>query len=569
MNRRGVARFAVLGVVALLTLPGAGTVRGQPMAPETPVARVLGGTLTLRDIELFGPGPGNLGSLAGEEGREQLRFAAACLVAGASTPRSLALAAEPAHANNLRVIRRKALRDLLWHVQVNDRVSVTDAEVAAYYEAHRNDYYQVGHWVEFKHIFCAKDAEQTEDARTRIEAAWSRLGQGALFDAVAAEFSDAPDPTRVIRDYVENLGLAVRAPLQETAEGAYSKPFETEFGWEIVFVTQAPAMRYEPLEDAAQSIRETLLSDKRSEAIGAFDAYLDSRYPVEVLVDFDAVMQAGESTPLLRVGGKTYTKRDLLGFLADEGVDPGGLDRPEVVQRAVVNCVRDARLWQEIEDTRFDETDLARRALELQRAAYLGRRAIAGMAQEIAEATPATERDLVNYYERNAGRFTKPEQLEGREIVLRFQRPGEDLTLGQLVLRQQQCNEEMERIVARLDQGEDFAALAREVSQSPTAAEGGLLPLEEEKRGRFVVAVSQLEPGEISSVEKSPDELYLYKLEKRVPAERLPYETVKDEVIELWEGARFAAARTAVIDRLLQEGNFEILDEAALGNVRN
>jgi peptidyl-prolyl cis-trans isomerase D len=78
-----------------------------------------------------------------------------------------------------------------------------------------------------------------------------------------------------------------------------------------------------------------------------------------------------------------------------------------------------------------------------------------------------TEAELEDYYEQNRDRFLKPEMVEARQILISFPSlsPGE--------AERQAALGRAEAAKARLDQGADFAALARELSDDRATSENG------------------------------------------------------------------------------------------------
>ncbi|MGA1367187.1 MAG: peptidyl-prolyl cis-trans isomerase [Blastocatellia bacterium] len=110
--------------------------------------------------------------------------------------------------------------------------------------------------------------------------------------------------------------------------------------------------------------------------------------------------------------------------------------------------------------------------------------------------------------------------------------------------------------IARPD---DFPVLAREHSNAPTAAQGGLIYYETEQiPPPLEQAIVALKVGSVSNVVKSNFGYHLFKLEQRV--EPLPFEKIRQEVIERLQsekkrqlieafGDRLAAAASIVIHR--------------------
>lgn len=117
--------------------------------------------------------------------------------------------------------------------------------------------------------------------------------------------------------------------------------------------------------------------------------------------------------------------------------------------------------------------------------------------------------------------------------------------------------------------GEDFSKLAKEYSEDPSAIRN-LGSLGFFKRGQMVkpfdeVVFAMQKPGEISEVVKTPFGYHVIKLEAKQDTKQLPYESVKDKIIEklqtemgnkLWQDKliEIRSSKDIVVnDKLLEE----------------
>jgi foldase protein PrsA len=124
------------------------------------------------------------------------------------------------------------------------------------------------------------------------------------------------------------------------------------------------------------------------------------------------------------------------------------------------------------------------------------------------------EEDLQLFYDENKSYYGTPEQVRASHILL-------------------ETREEAEAVLAELQQGADFAALAKEKSlDSYSAANGG--DLDYFPRGvmneAFETAAFSLQPGELSGVVESPNGFHIIKITDKKPEEIPPYEDVKEYV---------------------------------------
>ena len=120
------------------------------------------------------------------------------------------------------------------------------------------------------------------DANNVIEKAQNELKQGALFEVVAAKYSDCPDNGG-------DLGFFTRGQMVEEFDdvvfnmdvGEISDIFRTRFGFHIARVCDRKPAAIPPLEEAKDRIVEKLKQQMRREAIEHFIDRLKSQATIE------------------------------------------------------------------------------------------------------------------------------------------------------------------------------------------------------------------------------------------------------------------------------------------------
>lgn len=134
------------------------------------------------------------------------------------------------------------------------------------------------------------------------------------------------------------------------------------------------------------------------------------------------------------------------------------------------------------------------------------------LSSHAAASQPASDDELRTYYEANRGRFSAPEQVHARQIVVR-------------------TREEAEQMHARAAKT-SFEELARNYSIAPEAAQGGDLGF----FGRGVMppvfddVCFGLEPGTMSPVVASEYGYHLFKLIEKRPAEQRSFDEAREDV---------------------------------------
>jgi parvulin-like peptidyl-prolyl isomerase len=113
----------------------------------------------------------------------------------------------------------------------------------------------------------------------------------------------------------------------------------------------------------------------------------------------------------------------------------------------------------------------------------------------------------------------------------------------------EEAEEKIHEILKKIDDGQDFASIARASSESPDAAEGGLLGTVAEKdlSTEIYDAISSLDAGKVSDVVRTQRGLLIFKVEEK--ADGASEDDDEDTKIAI----RREAARKALMDRKAQE----------------
>jgi hypothetical protein len=151
----------------------------------------------------------------------------------------------------------------------------TDAEVRAYFDAHR-EAYRMPARLRVVHVF----ATTRERALANEEHARAWRGEGA------PPFGDAFPNARELEDDQEGLAAAFGdAFAQEAAglaPGAWSKPVQSRFGWHLVRLVAREPARLATYEDVGPRLGFELQVHRRHDAVNAFLKSAMARYEVDV-----------------------------------------------------------------------------------------------------------------------------------------------------------------------------------------------------------------------------------------------------------------------------------------------
>ncbi len=139
-----------------------------------------------------------------------------------------------------------------------------------------------------------------------------------------------------------------------------------------------------------------------------------------------------------------------------------------------------------------------------------------------------SESDIRAYYDKNKDRFTEPEKIHARHILIR-----PDMKVKDRDAARKAAMEKARGILKRIKAGEDFKALARKYSADPgSAKKGGDLGWF--PRGvmmkSFEAAAFALKPGEVSAIVETPFGAHIIRLEGRKAAVVKPLGKVRASI---------------------------------------
>ena len=130
------------------------------------------------------------------------------------------------------------------------------------------------------------------------------------------------------------------------------------------------------------------------------------------------------------------------------------------------------------------------------------------------------ESDVEAFYNENKDEFTEPEEIRLRQIMIRARR--DTVERKQAIAK---LNQLREKIIA----GADFEAMAKQHSQDPAAAEGGIIGWQ--KGGQLTQAIEEvafaLKRGDVSQVVETPLGVYLLRVDDRKEATALPLQEAR------------------------------------------
>ena len=164
-----------------------------------------------------------------------------------------------------------------------------------------------------------------------------------------------------------------------------------------------------------------------------------------------------------------------------------------------------------------------------------------------------TDRELRERYEREKDRYRLPERARVREIVLLTPQ-------GALAEQIQALRERAEEAAQKAKSGEDFAALAKQYSESSTKDDGGSLG--EVARGELQPAldsaVFNLNGPGVAGPVQSRFGFHILKVDERLPSEVPSFDSVKERLRREASDETFQRDYKAYIERLRKDAFIQI-----------
>jgi len=140
----------------------------------------------------------------------------------------------------------------------------------------------------------------------------------------------------------------------------------------------------------------------------------------------------------------------------------------------------------------------------------------------IASKVEITAEETKKFYDNNPNYFQAPERVRASHILVKLDPKATEAEKGA-------ARKKMEDILKRVQKGEDFAAVAKESSDCPSASKGG--DLDFFQRGQMVApfeeAAFSLKPGETSGIVETQFGYHLIKVDDRKESGVIVYDEIK------------------------------------------
>lgn len=178
---------------------------------------------------------------------------------------------------------------------------------------------------------------------------------------------------------------------------------------------------------------------------------------------------------------------------------------------------------------------------------------------EVADRITMTGTEAREYYDANLDEFTTPATVTLREIVIAVPEGTGPLAAA----GGERASEIAEATRTRVMAGEDFATVAAEVSNAASRDNGGLIgPVNlPDLAGAVRARVEALAVGEVGAVARTAAGLQILKLEAKTESSPIPFDDIRESIVQSVAESRQAKALNDYLDRLREAAIIEWKDD--------
>ncbi|MGD9210271.1 MAG: peptidylprolyl isomerase [Desulfobacteraceae bacterium] len=172
---------------------------------------------------------------------------------------------------------------------------------------------------------------------------------------------------------------------------------------------------------------------------------------------------------------------------------------------------------------------------------------------DVTDKVTVADKDVKKYYEDNPDKFKAPEEIKASHILIKVDPKKADDA------KKNEAKKKLEGIKKRLSEGEDFAKVAKEVSEGPSNKTGGDLGYI--TRGKMVKpfedAAFALNKGEVSDIVETQFGYHLIKVFEKKPEKTLEFKEVKDNLTNQLKQQKAQKEIMAYIEKLKGSAKIE------------
>lgn len=403
------------------------------------------------------------------------------------------------------------------------------------YEENKDKYFDPKTF-SFRHIFFRTidlpEAEQKQ-AEERAHEALALIRSGSDFLAVADEYSDSSRKGELIgplKTREDSPETAINPDLEDALlamkPGDVSDVIQTKYGYEILMLAELTEDSYRPMARVRPDLTNILRREKYEEwkdglIADNWDKMIDN-------VDFDVYFDEGadSSSTVLTFDGEPVPKR-VFEFANKEAAKKD--DESDAAYRErIIDAFKNGILTQMVlaelaRSEGYEKIPAYQLLTRIYEIDNVHKAWFEVKAEEHFEENPITDDDEREFYDSRRNLFVKKPKVRMSEMTFNIAEHDEE-SKYEVYKAQTEARERAEEAIRRVKAGEEFATVAEEMSDSPSAADGGELgvvtPDDAPIPPSIVTRVARQEVGEVNEEpHKLMDSYYVFMLQEKFPAE--------------------------------------------------
>ena len=172
--------------------------------------------------------------------------------------------------------------------------------------------------------------------------------------------------------------------------------------------------------------------------------------------------------------------------------------------------------------------------------------------KEVDQKVKITDEESKTFYDKNPQLFQQPERVKASHILIKVDE-------GAPEEKKAEARKKIKEIQQKVQNGEDFAALAKTYSEGPSGPKGG--DLGSFGRGQMVKpfedAAFSLKPNETSDIVETKFGYHLIKVVDKQPAKKIAYADAKDRINKRLKNQKLRTERQLYVDKLKKDAKIE------------
>ncbi len=474
----------------------------------------------------------------------------------AGKARKLHLEQEPEFQAEAKKIEEDSLAMSL-RAQVYEPVSVSKEEIEkVHWERSIDDYFrEPTRKVRYIFVECGQNPTEAKkaEAKKKADELRVRAQRGEDFAELARKYSDANSAVRGGDiGYIERgkFQWEFRRVVWSIPLWEISEPVLTKYGYCIIRVEDETGPSAMPLEEVEDSIRSSLKSKKRGDAMFHFRSGVYSEGIYKQHLEPLQKENPSASDVLVTIGDFQYTYGDFKKRLEEENQDITQM-LPEDREEWLNNVMDEFYFTQVAAAKGVQATPRYKAFIEFQKDAKLTTRYLE---KKLEDATPSN-RELKRFYDSNPKMFEYLIRRHLKLILVKADLP-EKANRAQRHYAFQAAKKKIQTVVDKLKQGESFETLADRYDETANHKPGGDIGWVQEPTAPYVdVTARKIAEGDVSDPVEFSRGYVMVKVEKiKIPK----FGEVRDKVLKQWTKSKRRELNARLRQEALREAKFKI-----------